>query len=111
VILIDVNTKKGALLLLVQAWVLAAGSQKNNDPLHQGRFAINCIADVLALDEDAIPEDVEWACEQLMYYQDGIRKPSGGKYECPAWFKPNKKNGGPERLYPWSKHQPVTSFS
>jgi hypothetical protein len=95
----DVQTKKGAFLLLVQTWALAAGSQRNSDPRFKARFAIGCLEDALALDEALIPDDVVDACDEYMNWQD---QKGGEDIPCPTWFKPQRNAQG-NNAYPWSK--------
>jgi len=103
----DLNSKKGALLFLMQTWVLASGSRRSSDPLFRAQFANACLADVLTLNEEQIPEDVEAACAELMMYQDGYKLGGGEERECPQWFRIQRHGGEAfgDHFYPWSKER------
>ncbi|MFA5986349.1 MAG: hypothetical protein WC819_03310 [Parcubacteria group bacterium] len=93
----DINTKKGAFLFLVQTWALTMGSHRSNDSLHQARFANACISHAFTLKEESIPDDIEQACEEYMFWQDqtGASKP--------AWITAEDGHGCNNLHYPWVK--------
>lgn len=84
--MLDINTKKGALLFLVQSWFLMVGASRNNDPLLSAQAANKCLSGILALGESMIPDDVEGACEELMCFIEKRKDPSGRPCTCPHWF-------------------------
>ncbi len=74
-------SKKESFVLLVQTWVLAAGSQRSQDPLFKAQFAIATLADVMQVPEEVIPENIRAACEEYCMWQDGYPG-----IERPSWF-------------------------
>jgi len=86
--MLDINTKKGALLFLVQSWFLMVGASRNNDPLLSAQTANRCLSGILlSLDESVIPDDVGNACEELMLFIEGRQDSSNRPYPCPSWFE------------------------
>ena len=81
--MIDLDTKKGKLVLLVQTGILV---EKSSWPPDQNAARLDAVmsiermSKVLALTEESIPDDVEIAATDLIHYW------YGGK-ESPAWFK------------------------
>ena len=73
--------KKLSFVLLVQTWVLAAGSQRGSDPLFRARFAAATLADAMQIPESIIPEGIRGACEEYCMWQDGY--PGAEK---PSWL-------------------------
>lgn len=102
--MIDPTTKKGALFLLVQTYILVAGSHRGHDPLFRAKFANATLAGILALDEDSIPDDVERACEEYIYWQDARPMEEGSKetHPRPSWFNPPvRREPAHGYIYPW----------
>lgn len=102
----DISSKKGAFLFLVQSMLLAGGSRQRVDKLHLATFVLHTLADAIALDEPAIPDNVLAAAEEYVAWQDGWTKGEGAKetYPRPGWFNPPKRtdeSGGYK--YPWEK--------
>jgi len=74
----DMN-KKEAFVLLVQTWVLAAGSRQDSSSLFKAGFATATLADAMQVPEEVIPEDIRAACEEYCMWQDGypdVKRPS-----------------------------------
>lgn len=97
--MLDINTKKGALLFLVQNWFLMAGASRSNDPLLSAQTANKCLSGILVLGESMIPRDVEKACEDLMLFIEGRQDPSNRPYPCPDWFE--SVHMAQERFFNW----------
>ncbi len=84
----DTNTKKGALLFLVQNWFLVVGASRNSSPLLSAQMANKCLSCIIALGESMIPGDVEKACEELMFFVESRKDGSDQPCPCPDWFEP-----------------------
>lgn len=83
--MLDISTKKGALLFLAQNWFLMMGASRSNDPLLSAQAANKSLIRIIAIDENLIPDDVGRACEELMLFIEGRQDHSNFPYPCPYW--------------------------